>query len=159
MSPVAAGSRGDDLGRAAALEGAAGDAEGGHGRAEPAVVRVADGPLDQERLGRRGGTGRPAPEEPAGCGSRPGTWLRISPRRPAADLPCLRRPERIGNLRAQGSANPPDPAQGGPRRSRTRKMPWPRARHGTDSCHQRFRRARTDVRSLLQAIIQRDEVT
>ena len=61
--PVAAGSRGDDLGRAAALEGAAGDAGGGGGRAEPAVVRVADCRLDPERLGGWG-TGRPAPEEP-----------------------------------------------------------------------------------------------
>jgi hypothetical protein len=49
--PVAAGGGSDELGGAAALEAAAGDAQGGDRGAELAVVRVADGPLDQERLG------------------------------------------------------------------------------------------------------------
>lgn len=49
--PVAAGRSGDGLRPAAALDGAAGDAEGGNGGAGLAAVRVTDGPLDKERLG------------------------------------------------------------------------------------------------------------
>jgi hypothetical protein len=69
--PVAAGGGRDDLGRAAAPEGPAGDPEGRDGRAELAVVRIADGPLDHERLGGVGEQAVRRPKNLQGAGLVP----------------------------------------------------------------------------------------
>ncbi len=53
-APVAAGGGGDGLRGAAALRAAAGDAQGRDGRSQVAGGGIADGALDEERLGRVG---------------------------------------------------------------------------------------------------------
>jgi hypothetical protein len=74
--PVPAGRGRDDRRRAATPEAAAGAAERGDGRAELPVMGVADGPLDQERLGGAGEQPSPPPPRtpappPPGAASRP----------------------------------------------------------------------------------------